>query len=561
MRREAVKSSLLAGFYSCLLLLLLIISRTPASVGAAGAGAPPSSFSGVGGGGSSSRKKLPEASSTLLHTHRLYQRFPPHDTALYDVLEVPPNATAAAITKNYRKLTRRLHPDKRTAMRLRRQERHHRQQEGGQSGGRGSDDDEEEAVAREEEIRKGRLEQVRLAYEVLKDDATRVPYHRYGLFDTSQAVSLLTGGGGGRSHAARPNGAEDAALRELLLLMGYDSTSAAAGTSATAGAFLSSQLQQHQYDGGDHHHHHLHEESQHRARVWVIASRLLETIRPVVEGAVGDAQLADYVAQEADRLKALPLGAQIVRCVGRAYRHAGQRALRQIHKQQQRRQRQHGGGPAAASSAAAAYWHGRRKMKPHQKFASALGLESLAEGVRDRYRDAKHVLTAAVASGKVVVTENLSKYGGGAAAGVEGGDDPRMLAYHFDDHWDGDDHHADVPSEEEMKERERSKAQRAMLESLQVDALWKICKIDLDRTVREACELILNGDYFFYPSHGYDHGGGGGGGYCPNPSDGWVGSGGIAIDADVGRMRAAAILVMIGDVMVRRSKEGTSWIE
>jgi hypothetical protein len=66
----------------------------------------------------------------------------------------------------------------------------------------------------------------------------------------------------------------------------------------------------------------------------------------------------------------------------------------------------------------------------------------------------------------------------------------------------------------------------------------------------------LDGDYFFYPSHqsnrpaDWQEGG-----------DGWVGASGKAVDARDGRLRAASALVMIGNIMVQRSKEGTSWME
>lgn len=116
------------------------------------------------------------------------------------------------------------------------------------------------------------------------------------------------------------------------------------------------------------------------------------------------------------------------------------------------------------------------------------------------------------------------------------------------------DSHLD--SADDIKENERLKAHTALLESLQVEALWKITKIDLDRTVQEACNLILSGDYFFFPSH-----------QSPQSSDwkksgdGWVGSTGEVVDANIGKLRAAAAMVMIGDVMVRCSKEGTAWME
>ena len=118
-----------------------------------------------------------------------------------------------------------------------------------------------------------------------------------------------------------------------------------------------------------------------------------------------------------------------------------------------------------------------------------------------------------------------------------------------------DDLDSHLESDEQLKETERLKAQAAILESLQVEALWKITKIDLDRTIQEACNLILTGEYFFFPSHQS---------VTPEWSehaDGWVGSTGEAVDASIGRLRAAAALVMIGDIMVRCSKEGTAWME
>lgn len=47
-----------------------------------------------------------------------------------------------------------------------------------------------------------------------------------------------------------------------------------------------------------------------------------------MEGIVSQHYLAHDIAKECDTLKSLPLGAQILRCVGRAYRHCGQGYLR-----------------------------------------------------------------------------------------------------------------------------------------------------------------------------------------------------------------------------------------
>jgi len=435
------------------------------------------------GSAKASSTRLPEPSSSLLKAHKVYMTYPPHDTSLYDALEVAPNATAAQISKSYRVLTRRFHPDKARQNRKRRSS---------------AIEAEEDEVLREE-----KFELVRQAFEILKDDKTRIPYHRFGLMDTAQAVLLLTKG------SSRGNGSIGTDLKELLLLMGYDD------------AFPDL--------------HHYDHQQQHRRRVMLIVSRLLEWIRPVVEGRVTNATLTHAVAVEADRLKVLPMGAQIIRCIGRAYRYSGEKYTRRLQREP-RQQLQSGKRSAAASNT---------------QF-----VETLSERVRDGYRDAKHFLTAAVASGRAVMTGNLSNRHRHRSP---------MLDYHFYDDDVFENEHARVLTEEEIKEQEMVKSQDALLESLQVEALWKISKIDLDRTVREACELILKGEYFFFPSF-YSSSASPPGRYKQKyperGEDGWVSSSSnIAIDTSVGRLRAASCLIMMGDTMVQRSKIGTSWRE
>lgn len=136
-------------------------------------------------------KKTPEASSTLLKMHRLYMSQPPHDASLYNILAVSPNATQAEITKSYRRLTRALHPDKHHPRHY-----HFTQQECEE-----------------------RLKQVQQAFEVLKDDSTRLPYHRFGLLDTNMAAFLLTGGKVGTTSISPSPDQE-----RLLQLMGFSST-------------------------------------------------------------------------------------------------------------------------------------------------------------------------------------------------------------------------------------------------------------------------------------------------------------------------------------------------
>jgi hypothetical protein len=100
--------------------------------------------------------------------------------------------------------------------------------------------------------------------------------------------------------------------------------------------------------------------------------------------------------------------------------------------------------------------------------------------------------------------------------------------------------------------------------------LWKLTKIDLDSTIREACRRMLmavpgtdnGGRYAFFPSESspypqdwnhhpdfqYHHA------RYRQPQDGWVGQNGNTIDTEVGRLRAGAALVLVGDLMVRCGK-------
>jgi curved DNA-binding protein CbpA len=500
-----------------LILLLTSLTIIPASVSAS-----PSSYS-----------KLPEVSSTLLKTHRqFYLQQPPHDTSLYDCLHVSPNATAADITRQYRKVSRHLHPDKQGV-------RHQRKvvvdnDDNGDDDDDGDGNDENDKAAEQ-------LQRVREAYEVLKDDSTRLPYHRYGLQNINQAAWILTGNtglAGGNGNGNGNSNPLDADAGELLRLMGYDSDN---DSMPPADA---DDLQSHE------------QEQEQERRVWFLAVNLLEKIRPLVEGAVTEATLADAVVRECDRLKCLPLGAQILRCIGRAYRYSGRQALRR--------------SKSTSATVLAGNGNGNNGNSPYDTAGPGrMGKTlNLSDTLRERIRHAKHVWTATVASGRVVISETrLQSQQQRQQQQQQQQQQSKESLAAVGYHWDGGDlgaltsdgtHDDDVnvPTDEELKELERFKARNAVLESLQVEALWKIRKIELDRTIRQACDLILDGDYFFFPSHqssrpaDWQEGG-----------DGWVGSSGKVIDARDGRLRAASALVMIGNIMVQRSKEGTSWME
>jgi len=462
--------------------------------------------------------------------HRLHygKNHPPHDTLLYDTLKVKPNATAAEIVTSYRKLSREYHPDKLMA---RRNKRRREQMTQHMNDSHEEEKEEEEKYDDYEEEEAERIfTQIREAYEVLKDDSTRLPYHRYGLIDDESgatAVAMLTGGSNMNDVVEDNNFmSEERRQRQqrLLCLMGYGPV---------------------KYTG----------RGRHEQRVMYIAANLIERIRPIVEGTISQDEMSHDIAAECDALKSLPLGAQILRCLGRAYRHSGQRALRRHEWLKKKKDLTE---QLLGSSGHYDSYHGIDKQLSMKV--------DLSDSVRDKFRNAKHLFTAAAASGKLVWTEQV------ASMSQKRKSNRASIQYHLHDEdmkipgeeYDGlIDSDADIdnfstPTEEDVQEQERMKAQKAMINALQVEALWKITKIELDRTIQEACNMILEGRYFFFPSHhgsrersGWNMGG-----------DGWVvGSTGEVVDADVGRLRAAAALVLMGDIFVRCSKEGTSWVD
>ncbi|GAX24887.1 hypothetical protein FisN_2Lh158 [Fistulifera solaris] len=432
-------------------------------------------------------EKVPDVSSTLLRMHRLYAQQPPHDTTLYDILQVSPNATAAQITKSYRKLSRIYHPDKQRRKK--------------------KNDDEEDRAENEQQ-----LERIREAYEVLKMDSSRLPYHRFGLVDTVHAVYLLTG----RFEDAV---GRDPHLIELLQMMGYSldhSQPTPPHIEDSQTNVLGNQVRYKQ---------------EHNQRVKFIANNIVGTIRPLVEGSVDEAFLADLIVTQCDRVKKLPMGAQIIRCIGRAYRYAGRKVLRRYHANPKSFgiDRQHTKASVITNSA----------------------LVSISDSLRDRWRHAEHVVQAAFAAGKMIMSKSgtVKRANSGEKFEAPIAEDWDNESGEIPDSSFTDRDAADglagflPPNEVDMRREERAKAQQAIIESLQIDALWKITKIDLDRTVREACNMVLEGSMFF------------------GHQEGWVGSSGLVISSNVSRIRAAAALVMIGEIMVQRSKEGTAWIE
>jgi DnaJ domain/X-domain of DnaJ-containing len=439
----------------------------------------------------SSSKKGHSSSNLLLKMHQLYTKQPPHDTALYDLLEVSPNATSTEIARSYRKITRRLHPDK---------QRRGKKKENINDQEVSDDEDADESDHR----RRYRLARVRAAYEILKHDSRRLPYHRHGLLNPMDAVYILTGSVL-RQHgppqyasaAASANSIDEEDVQrglqmELLELMGY--------------YYNNHQKKKSPFDRSSF----LRPESDarsHRDRVHFIAASLLERLIPVVEGTLPEHVFLDHLIQQCDRYKSLPLGAQIVRCIGRAYRYSGERMLRR-----------------------------------------GLPLATVQENVRGVMRQAKYFANAAVAGGRVVLEERKVKQKQQQTMDDNNNNNNNNGNSQRPVHWEDmeETELALSGGENSSRDQEFDKAHQAVLESLQVEALWKICKIDLDRTIRTACNVLLDGPTTATTT---------------TTLSGWVGANGNTIVAHNGRIQLALLLVRMGNIMVHRSKEGTAWME
>jgi curved DNA-binding protein CbpA len=452
---------------------------------------------------STSNKGRRRPADLLLKMHELYTRQPPHDTSLYDLLEVSPNATYAEIAKSYRQITRRLHPDKQVG-------RRRRKKGGGHNAVVGTDNtnDNEDIDGRPDQ----KLARVRAAYEILKHDSRRLPYHRHGLLNPMDAVYILTGKhsvGGGSQQLYPRHGVlavdddhsddehEKHVLQmELLELMGYYNY---IDIHHQRKRFPFFSDQRPSSFSGDYHP----EQRSKRDRVHFIAASLLERLVPVIEGSLPEHVFLDHLIQQCDRWKSLPLGAQIVRCIGRAYRYEGERFLRQ-----------------------------------------GMPLASVQDGMRSMMRQAKYFAHAAVAGGRVVLEERKVV----AAQQQQTTTSPHLaINDRPGQHWEDDTEEESelLLSCETIHKQELDQAHQAVLESLQVEALWKICKIDLDRTIRTACHVLLDGPPPTAPT-----------------TTGWIGQkNGNAVLAHHGRIQLALLLVRMGNIMVHRSKEGTAWME
>ena len=460
----------------------------------------------------------------------------PHNTALYDVLNVRYDASSGEIAKSYRRLSLEWHPDK---------IRKRKQKEDTKMKKHTSTDippppppppsENVSPINDIEEYARDKLAQISNAYEILSNDQTRLLYHRYGIQNGVEgAIQLLTGKMHGGDHNIGSN-----EQSHLLQLMGYPP--------------------------------HLAHDAK-EARICYLTSTIIEKLRPLVEGTISQDMYAQSIYDEYTALSKSALGKQILRCTGRAYKREGYRVLRTMNKR----------------------YNGGLRSTSHQ--------HKITDVLHDSWSSIRHLTSAAVASGKLALVETkikklkkekerkMNKATGTKMITTKGGKNSDSNDQIFLDNIGTlpDESDEDLTDEigamfsddEEDLELDdahfqhlaNEKTYNALLTAHQTEVLWKLTKIDLDSTIREACRRMLRpatetsgGWYSFFPSE-----------QSPYPNDwnnnninsmpymnehhnqlqdGWVGLDGNVIQMEVGRLRAAAALVLVGNIMVCCGKE------
>ena len=301
-----------------LLLLPLIISATVTNAAAAPLFSILSGISGVSGSSSHHHQH-----NQLLQRHRtLYTTRRPHSTTLYDILNVRYNATSDEIQKSWRKKSLEYHPDK-LRSKLNSRQRHQHGGENSETSTNNGNNEEEEEYEKLQQHAANKLQQVQHAYEILNNDHTRLLYHKYGLIGgTDAAVQLLTG----RLHHDNNNNYSDddmvnAEQCRLLELMGY--------------------TYNHRHHNHLHHNHQSQQQQQytHEQRIQTLTTTIIELLRPLVEDSISQETYIINLYSQLNTLKCQPLGAQILRCVGRAYKVEGWRILRLMKEEEERKKK------------------------------------------------------------------------------------------------------------------------------------------------------------------------------------------------------------------------------
>ena len=323
---------------------------------------------------------------------------PPHDIKLYDTLRVKSNATLAEIQKSWRRLSRDWHPDKVAVRRRRRRNTNSNNNKRRLQQQRRSDDlntnasnqnnnnntqqvneddegedeqlklllemQEAQDDEDEEECAKQKLAELTTAYEILSDDHTRLLYHKYGLIGgTDAAIQLLSGrpspttstsasslvnneGIGsindlqsestGEGATSSTSTFDEQHQSRLLELMGYPPQGYATATSSSSWSHHNNHRHQYNKNEASRRHSNDAHHRQHQQRLAYLTATITERLRPIVEGTISQDLFVNEFYQEVNALKKSPLGAHILRCIGRAYRIEGYRVLRELqHHHQQ----------------------------------------------------------------------------------------------------------------------------------------------------------------------------------------------------------------------------------
>eukprot|EP00588_Corethron_pennatum_P001615 CAMPEP_0194286498 /NCGR_PEP_ID=MMETSP0169-20130528/32683_1 /TAXON_ID=218684 /ORGANISM="Corethron pennatum, Strain L29A3" /LENGTH=492 /DNA_ID=CAMNT_0039032965 /DNA_START=28 /DNA_END=1506 /DNA_ORIENTATION=- len=429
-------------------------------------------------------------------------RSAPHDTLLYEILRVPSGANIGkiALDRAYRRRSREHHPDKRKKT--------------------VTDTARANTAA-------AALRDVRTAHQILSHTTHRALYDAYGIVgegDWNFVVRLLSDGadgaaprgdGGGGAPPSRIEAHVAQGQRSLAYLLG------AAGPDA--------------------------------ARAGRVRRSVVELIRPYVEGGVGADDFAHHVASICEEVRGAAMGRQVMRMVGRAYRSVGREELRG------------GGGPAASSlqlpnffsrdsrRKIVAPWHPPRQPPPGEMLVALLPASNqrITDTVGDAMRGTKYFLSAAAVTGKLIWSEHR----------VERETKKRMKRDQ-EERDDADRESSDGgvhdPSDDIFHVGEGNDVASegtdgmARIRVLQLEALWKVRKIPLDAVIRSACRGVLHAPFSRNEAQ-FDS------------TDGWVAECGTTdrprsvVPVVEGRRRAAEALVMVGELMVRSSKEGVNW--
>ena len=501
----------------------------------------------------------PSSNDNRAHLRTIsWYRQKPHDTALYDVLNIRYDASSGEIAKSYRKLSLDWHPDKIRRRKLKeKRSRNIKESASFNDGGvppppPPPPPSDNTSIIDIEEYASVKLSEIQNAYEILSNDQTRLLYHRYGIQNGIEgAIQLLTGKMYSSGSATLGNDEQV----KLLQLMGHPP--------------------------------HLAHDAK-EARIHYLTATIVEKLRPLVEGTVSQDLYVQSIYDESASLSKSALGKQILRCVGRAYRREGYRILRTMNKKMD----YSGFGGVSYSSTS-------KQSLPQHKITDLM---------HDSWNNMRHLASAAFASGKLAITEaklkrlqrerkmrnsqtsatkmiTKSTDNDCDDAGKEGNIHSSIVLDNIGALFDDTDEESideigSMFSDEEGNDEElddthfqhiaNEKTYNALLTVHQTEVLWKLTKMDLDSTIREACRRMLSpasevngGWYSFFPSQNspyYNHdwndyqpdlsmpy-------YCEHPQDGWVGLNGNAVPTEVGRLRAAAALVLVGDIFVRCGK-------